>query len=40
MNRAFVARYQQIKANDPSSLRDPSWPLHLADEVGQQMQRH
>lgn len=39
MNRAFVARYQQIKAKDPSYLRDPSWPLHLADEVGQQIQR-
>lgn len=39
MNRAFVARYQQIKANAPSYLRDPSWPLHLADEVAQQTQR-
>jgi hypothetical protein len=36
MNRAFVARYQQLKAKDPSYLRDPSWPLHLADEIAQQ----
>lgn len=39
MNRAFVARYEQIKAKDPSYLRDPSWPLQLADEVAQRTQR-
>ncbi len=39
MNRAFVARYQQIKAKEPSYLRDPSWPLHLADEVAQETRR-
>jgi hypothetical protein len=39
MNRAFVARYQQIKAQNASYFRDSSWPLHLADEVAQQTQR-
>ena len=33
MNRAFLARYQQKKASDPAFLRDPAWPLRLAEEV-------
>jgi hypothetical protein len=36
MNHAFIARYQQIKAENPSYLRDPSWPLRLANEVAPQ----
>jgi hypothetical protein len=35
LNHAFLARYQQIKSTNPSYLRDPSWPLRLADEVAQ-----
>jgi hypothetical protein len=36
LNHAFLARYQQIKVSNPGYLRDPSWPLRLADEVAQQ----
>ena len=36
LNRAYLARYQQIKATNPSYLRDPAWPLRLADEVAKQ----
>lgn len=33
MNRAFVEKYQKLKVNNPAALRDPAWPLTLADEV-------
>jgi hypothetical protein len=33
MNRAFLARYQQVKATNPSYLLDLAWPLRLAEEV-------
>jgi hypothetical protein len=33
MNRAFLARYQQMKANNPAFFSDSAWPLRLAEEV-------
>jgi hypothetical protein len=36
MNHAFIAKYKQLKASNSDYLRDPGWPLRLAEEVAQQ----
>jgi hypothetical protein len=33
LNRAFVQKYEELKASNPAFLRDPMWPLRLAEEV-------
>ena len=36
MNRAFIGKYKELKATNSDYLRDPGWPLHLAEEVANQ----
>jgi hypothetical protein len=33
MNRAFVERYNKEKASNSALLRDPAWPLRIAEDV-------
>jgi hypothetical protein len=33
LNTEFVARYKRYQQERPEFLRDPSWPLRLADEI-------
>lgn len=35
MNADFLARYQRYQREDPAALKDPAWPLHLAEESAQ-----
>jgi len=32
-NAEFLRRHNQLKTTNPSYLKDPAWPLKLADEV-------
>lgn len=36
LNSEFVARYKRYQQERPDFLRDPSWPLRLAEEIVQQ----
>jgi hypothetical protein len=35
LNSEFVARYRRYQRTRPEYFRDPSWPLHLAEELTQ-----
>lgn len=35
LNQEFVARHKRLQQEQPEALRDPSWPLRLAEEAAQ-----